>query len=98
MFIWETFSLIGQIVLSYNLIGQTTNDVFPHLQGIHGRFNDPRLSLIGRAPLAERAAKQPKATLFLFYGLKIRRLNFQQIEIKIKSYFLDFFIADRLKK
>ena len=30
---------------------------------------------------------------FLFYGLQIRRLYFKQIEIKIKSYFLGFFIA-----
>ena len=30
---------------------------------------------------------------FLFYGLQIRRLYFLQIEIKIKSYFLGFFIA-----
>ena len=32
-----------------------------------------------------------KARLFLFYGLQIRRLYFKQIEIKIKSNFLDFF-------
>ena len=36
--------------------------------------------------------------LFLFYGLQNRQLYFKQIEIKIKSYFLGFFIADRLKK
>ena len=29
---------------------------------------------------------------FLFFGLQIRRLYFKQIEIRIKSYFLDFFL------
>ena len=38
-----------------------------------------------------------KAILFLSFGLQIRQLYFKQIEIKMKSYFLGFFIAVFLK-